>query len=153
MALKAVLIDSNAVARAALNTVLSDGGYDVCGQTNVSVSGLGLVQRYQPQLVCIARAHMDDGSDIVARIRAACPKTLIFMVGSGLDAATIQAAHAQGVVGFIVQPFKADAVLKTIRATLLATVRKQQAAQQAAQAAQTLQAAAAVQTVPAADND
>jgi two-component system chemotaxis response regulator CheY len=136
MALKAVLIDSNAVARATLNTVLCDGGYDVCGQSHASASGLALVSKHQPQLVCIARAQAEGDSDIVAKIRAAGPKTLIFIVGSGLDAATVQAALAQGVAGFIVQPFKADAVLKTIRATLLATVRKQQAAQQAAQSEQ-----------------
>jgi two-component system chemotaxis response regulator CheY len=138
MALKAVLIDSNAVARATLNTVLSDGGYDVCGQSNANVSGLSLVQKHQPQLVYIAHALTENGGDIVAKIRASCPKILIFMVGSALDAATVQAAHAQGVAGFIVQPFKADVVLKTIRATLLATVRRQQAAQ-AAQTAQTAQ--------------
>ena len=141
MALKAVLIDSNAVARATLNTVLSDGGYDVCGQSNASVSGLSLMQKHQPQLVCVAHSLTEKDSDIVARIRAGYPKTLIFMVGSALDAATVQAAHAQGVVGFIVQPFKADVVLKTIRATLLATVRRQQAAQ----AAQMLPAVPATQ--------
>jgi two-component system chemotaxis response regulator CheY len=34
---------------------------------------------------------------------------------------------ARGVHGFIVKPFKADAVLKTIRNTVLALVRRQQA--------------------------
>jgi two-component system chemotaxis response regulator CheY len=40
----------------------------------------------------------------------------------------VQAAQASGVSGFIVQPFKADTVLRTIRTTLLAVVRKQQGA-------------------------
>ena len=53
---------------------------------------------------------------------------MIFMVSGALDAPAVQAALARGVHGFIVKPFKADAVLKTIRNTVLAIVRKQQAA-------------------------
>ncbi|MFM2089235.1 MAG: hypothetical protein RLZZ237_4104, partial [Pseudomonadota bacterium] len=53
----------------------------------------------------------------------------------GIDAASLQAAHAMGVSGFIVKPFMADTVLKTVRNTVIAMVRKQQALAAAAQAA------------------
>ena len=128
MVLKAVLIDGNGVARGMLNTVLCDGGYDVCGLSHASGPGLALVQKHRPQLVCIARTQAEDGSNVVRSLRASCPKTIIFIVASGIDAAMVQAAQADGVSGFIVQPFNADAVLRTIRTTLLAVVRKQQAA-------------------------
>jgi two-component system chemotaxis response regulator CheY len=49
------------------------------------------------------------------------------MVSGSLDAATIQASLARGVHGFIVKPFKADAVLRTIRNTVIAVVKKNQA--------------------------
>jgi two-component system chemotaxis response regulator CheY len=127
MALRAVLIDGNGVARGMLNTVLCDGGYDVCGLSHASGPGFSLVEKHHPQLVCIARAQAEDGNDIVKQIRSTCPKTIIFIVASGIDAAMVQAAQADGVSGFIVQPFNADAVLRTIRTTLLAVVRKQQA--------------------------
>lgn len=127
MGLKAVLIDGNGIARGMLNTVLIDGGYEVCGLSHASIPGVSLVQKHRPQLVCIARAQAEDGNDIVGKIRASCPKTIIFIVAGGIDAAMVQAAHASGVNGFIVQPFNADAVLRTIRTTLLAVVRKQQA--------------------------
>lgn len=39
----------------------------------------------------------------------------------------MQSAAARGVHGFIVKPFKADTVLKTIRNTVIAFVKKQQA--------------------------
>jgi two-component system chemotaxis response regulator CheY len=55
------------------------------------------------------------------------PKTMIFMVSGTLDAPAVQAALARGVQGFIVKPFKADAVLKTIRNTVMAIVKKHQA--------------------------
>ena len=130
--LKAVLIDSSAVSRGLLNTVLTDGGYEVCGQTHTSAQGLALLVKYQPHIVCIARELVEDGSNPVQAIRQEWPKTLIFMVSSGIDAASLQAAHAMGVSGFIVKPFNADTVLKTIRNTVIAMVKKQQAASAAA---------------------
>ena len=125
--LKAVLVDSNAVSRGLLNTVLQDGGYEVVGQTHTAHGALLLAAKFQPQIICIAREQVEDGSAIVEQLRAALPKTLIFMVSGTFDGPTIEAAVARGVHGFIVKPFKADTVLKTIRATVLALVRRQQA--------------------------
>jgi two-component system chemotaxis response regulator CheY len=130
--LKAVLIDSSALARGLLNTVLTDGGYDVCGQAHTGAAGIALLIKHQPHLVCIARDQVEDGSDLVQQIRSTWPKTLIFMVSGGIDVATLQAAHAVGVSGFIVKPFNADTVLKTIRNTVIAMVKKQQQAASAA---------------------
>ena len=126
--LKAVIIDSSAVARGLLNTVLLDGGYDVVGQSHTCAAGLALLIKFNPHIVCIAREQMENGEDVVQEIRAKWPKTLIFMVSSEFDAATIQAAHAMGVSGFIVKPFKADTVLNTIRNVVIAMVRRQRAA-------------------------
>jgi len=124
--LKAVLVDSNAVSRGLLNTVLTEGGYEVAGQTHTGHGALQLAAKFRPQLVCIAREQVEDG-DVVEQLRAVLPKSIIFMVSGTLDAPTIQQALARGVHGFIVKPFKADAVLKTIRNTVIAAVRKQQA--------------------------
>jgi two-component system chemotaxis response regulator CheY len=125
--LKAVIVDSNAVSRGLLNTVLMDGGYEVVGQTHTGLGALVLANKFRPQIMCIAREQVEDGSEVVEQLRATLPKTLVFMVSGTLDAPTIEAALARGVHGFIVKPFKADAVLKTIRNTVIAVVRKQQA--------------------------
>lgn len=126
--LKAVIIDTSAVARGLLNTVLLDGGYDVVGQTHTCASGLALLIKHNPHIVCIAREQIENGEDVVREIKTGWPKALIFMVSSEFDAATIQAAHAMGVNGFIVKPFKADTVLNTIRNTVIAMVKRQRAA-------------------------
>ena len=126
--LKAVIIDSSAVARGLLNTVLIDGGYDVVGQTHTCASGLALLIKFAPHIVCIAREQIESGEDVVREIRTNWQKTLIFMVSSELNAATIQNAHAMGVNGFIVKPFKADTVLNTIRNVVIAMVKRQRAA-------------------------
>jgi two-component system chemotaxis response regulator CheY len=124
--LRAVIVDGNAISRALLNTVLTEGGYEVVGQTHTSSQGFALVQKFHPHFICIALDQVEDGQGIVEQIRASLPKTIIFMVSGAIDAPTLQAALARGVQGFIVKPFKADAVLKTIRNTVLAMIRKQQ---------------------------
>jgi len=125
--LKALIVDGSAIARGLLNTVLTDGGYDVVAQTHTGHQALLLATKHRPQIVCIAREQVEDGSRVVEELRAQLPKAMIFMVSGTLDAATIQDALGRGVHGFIVKPFKADAVLKTIRNTVIAVVRKQQA--------------------------
>jgi len=124
--LKAVIVDASAVSRDLLNTVLSEGGYSVVAQTHTSAQGYALLQKFQPHFLCIALEQVEDGSNIVEQVRESFPKTLIFMVSGDIDAATLKMALGRGVHGFIVKPFKPDAVLKTIRNTVLAMIRKQQ---------------------------
>jgi two-component system chemotaxis response regulator CheY len=126
--LKAIIVDVNAVSRGLLATVLSDGGYEVAGQAHTGSLGYALALKHHPQIVCIAREQVEDGNDTVEQIRANLPKSLVFMVSGTLDAATIQAALARGVHGFIVRPFKADTVLRTIRNTVLDIVKKHRGA-------------------------
>ncbi|GAB3471234.1 response regulator [Massilia terrae] len=123
--LKALIVDANAISRGLLNTVLSEGGHDVVAQTHTGAQGLALALKHQPQLVCVAREQAEDDGQFVEQLRAQLPKAIVFMVSGSLDAPAIQAAMARGVHGFIVKPFKADAVLRTIRNTVLAIVRKQ----------------------------
>jgi two-component system chemotaxis response regulator CheY len=122
--LKAIIVDGSAVARGLLNTVLTDGGYDVAGQAHTAAAGFALARRHQPHIFCIAREQFEDGREAVDQLRAQLPKTLIFMVSGSLDAPAIQAAVAAGVHGFIVKPFKADTVLRTIRNTVISIVKK-----------------------------
>ena len=126
--LKVVIIDASAVARGLLNTVLVDGGYDVIGQSHTMAQGYAVAMKYRPQIICIARENIEDGSGVVEQLRAGLPKSLIFMVSGAIDAATIASSLALGINGFIVKPFKADAVLKTIRNSVLTMIRKQQEA-------------------------
>jgi len=126
--LKAVIIDGSAVARGLLNTVLVDGGYDVVGQAHTCAAGTALLIKFNPQIVCINRDQLEQDIPGMEAMRKQWPKALIFMVSSEFDAATVQTAHAMGVNGFIVKPFNAGTVLKTIRNTVIAMVKRQQKA-------------------------
>jgi two-component system chemotaxis response regulator CheY len=122
--LKAIIVDSNAVTRGLLNTVLTEGGYSVVGQTHTSTLAYALAVKHHPHFICMAREQVEDGENVVEQLRTHLPKTLVFMVAGTLDAPAIEQALARGVHGFIVKPFKADTVLRTIRNTVLAIVRK-----------------------------
>ena len=124
--LKAVIIDANAVSRGLLNSVLTEGGHSVVGQTHAPSQGLALLHKFRPHVVCVALEQMEDPFDILAQIQEQLPKTLVFMVSGAIDQATLEASVARGVHGFIVKPFKADAVLKTIKNGVLAMIRRQQ---------------------------
>ena len=75
--LKAVIVDGSAVARGLLNTVLTDGGYDVAGQAHTAAAGFALALRHQPHIFCIAREQFEDGQEAVGQLRAQLPNTLI----------------------------------------------------------------------------
>ena len=126
--LNAVIVDANAISRGLLNTVLTEGSYNVMGMTHTAPLGYLMVQKHQPHIFCIALDQVEDGNNVVEQIRQHYPKTLIFMMSGALDAPTLQKAMARGVSGFIVKPFNADKVLRTIRATVIALIKKQQSA-------------------------
>lgn len=128
--LKAVIIDGSAVARGLLNTVLMDGGYDVVGQAHTCAAGTALLIKFNPQIVCINRDQLEQDIPAAEAMRKQWPKALIFMVSSEFDAGTVQKAHAMGINGFIVKPFNAGTVLKTIRNTVIAMVKRQQKVQE-----------------------
>ncbi len=118
--LRAYILDNQAVARNLLGTVLMNGGHEVVGDGNHSSTNLAKMVKLQPQIVCVDIGEADkDGLALLDNLRTQLPKALIFLVSAKMDAETIQAAQSRGVVGFIVKPFNAVAVLMSIRNTIL----------------------------------
>lgn len=123
--LKVVVIDNNAVSRNLLTSVLVNGGFDVVGDSNASPAGMAGMIKLKPQIVCIDIGTADeDGLERIDTLRRALPKALLFLVSGQFDPITVQTAIARGVHGFIVKPFKAETVLKTIRNTVIKLARQ-----------------------------
>lgn len=126
--LRAYIIDNQAVARNLLTTVLNNGGHEVVGDGNHSATNFARMVKLQPQIVCIDIGEPDkDGLALLESVKEQLPKALIFLVSAKLDAETIQAAQHRGVVGFIVKPFNAVAVLMAIRNTILRIAKQAKA--------------------------
>ncbi|MFZ6767966.1 ANTAR domain-containing response regulator [Undibacterium sp. Di26W] len=127
--LKAVILDANAVARNLLSSVLVNGGHEVVGDANLSPASLARIIKLKPQVVCVDVGEADtEGLALLDKLRAELPKSLLFLVSSKIDAATLQAAQQRGVHGFIVKPFNSVAVLTSIRNTILRIAKQQRAA-------------------------
>lgn len=126
--LKAFILDNQAVARDLLASVLNNGGHEVVGASNTSLSNLARVVKLQPQIVCVDIGDTNgDGMTLLDALHSELPKALIFWVSAKIDAATIQAAQQHGVSGFIVKPFNATAVLLSIRNTIIRIATQQRA--------------------------
>lgn len=124
--LKVVVIDGNAISRNLLGTILTNGGHEVVGDTNTSSAGIARMIKLRPQIVCIdIGPNSSEGLAIVSSLREALPKSLVFMISGSIDSATVHAALAHGVHGFVVKPFNAITVLKTIRNAVLKLAHQQ----------------------------
>lgn len=125
--LKVVVIDSNAISRNLLGTILTNGGHDVVGDANTSSAGIARMIKLCPQIVCIDVGTADaDGMAMIDTVRGALPKALVFMVSGRIDSSTVHAGLERGVHGFVVKPFNAQTVLTTIRNAVLKLARQQQ---------------------------
>ncbi len=125
--LRVVIMDSSAVARNLLGSVLTTGGHEVVGDSNTGSANLARMVKLRPQIVCVDIGELsEEGLALLDAIRAALPKVLMFLVSSKIDAETIQATQQRGVQGFIVKPFNSVAVLATIRNTILKIAKQQQ---------------------------
>ncbi|MBV8635750.1 MAG: response regulator [Burkholderiaceae bacterium] len=127
--LKVVIIDGSAIARGLLNTVLTDGGHEVVGDSNTSQAGLARMIRLQPNVICVDIGTEPDRLTILDTLHEALPRAIIFLVSGKIEPDLVGEAVKRGVQGFIVKPFNSVTVLKTIRATILKFVRRQQSQQ------------------------
>lgn len=131
--LKAVILDANAIARNLLTSVLNNGGHEVIADANLAPASLARVIRLRPQIVCIDLGETNEaGWAIITQLRTELPKSLLFLVSSGINAVLIQEAQQRGVHGFIVKPFNSVAVLTSIRNTILRIAKQQRANAEAA---------------------
>jgi DNA-binding NarL/FixJ family response regulator len=127
--LKVVVIDSHALSRNLLTSVLVNGGYDVVGEASTNSSGVAAMVKLQPQLICIDLGQKEQAQlELLDSIRSGLPKALLFLVSSGIDPDMVQTAVQRGVRGFIVKPFNAATVLATIRNTIIKIAKQHQAA-------------------------
>lgn len=126
--LKVAVIDSNAISRNLLTSVLVNGGYDVIGDANITSAGVAAMIKLRPQLVCIDLGGADDDAfERLAALQAGLPKAVIFLVSANFDAATVQTGLERGVNGFIVKPFNAGNVLSSIRKAIIQLAQQHRA--------------------------
>lgn len=120
MSAKKILIADDAMfMRAMLKDVLSKGGYQIVGEASNGKEAAEKVKTLSPDLVTMDITMPEvDGITGVKLIREFDPNVKIIMCSAmGQQAMVIEAISA-GACDFIVKPFDADRVLKSVRKAL-----------------------------------
>ena len=115
-----LIVDDNEMTRALLRTILSADGYTIVGEASSSKNGLEQTLRLKPDVVCLD-ILMPDGSgvDLLKEIKKDMPKTVVLMVTAKRDVETVKECLAHGATGFILKPFNASIVSKTVKEAII----------------------------------
>ncbi|HJV51795.1 MAG TPA: response regulator [Noviherbaspirillum sp.] len=129
-----LIIDDNDISRSMMRHLLNSSKYHVVGEAGKGQIGLALVEKLQPNIVCLDIVMPDlSGLEVLKRIKAQAPHTEVLMVTGNKDRDTVMEAIEHGACGYIVKPFNPETLLRTVEKAV-AKVRTQTAAQPAADA-------------------
>lgn len=111
-----LIADDNDMMRALLRGILrSEEKYEVVGEARNGQIAVDMVERLQPQIVCLDVMMPEmTGLDALREIKSRFPPIAVVMVTGNASAENVQESLQNGAVGFIVKPFNAANVLKTM---------------------------------------
>jgi DNA-binding NtrC family response regulator len=113
-----VVIDDEANAAAALETLLRDDGYEVA-RANDARSGLELVDRFEPDLVLTdLRMPGMDGLELLARIKQTRPNTMVLLMTAFGTVKTAVKAMKLGAEDYLGKPIDVEELEVLLEKTL-----------------------------------
>ena len=119
MSRRVLVADDAAFMRQMIREIIEPEGFEVVGE---ATDGLEVVERYQklhPELVMLDIVMPKcSGIDALRRILAADRSARVVMCSALGQESLVQEALQAGARGFIVKPFKPDAVVSTLRRVL-----------------------------------
>lgn len=117
---RVLVVDDNEVVRRALKGVIShDEGLLVIGEASSGTSALESIKALQPDLVCLdIMLPGVDGLTVLRQVRQEYPAMRVVLITGQATAEVVAQARELGAHGFVVKPFNAAKVLKTIHAAL-----------------------------------
>jgi two-component system chemotaxis response regulator CheY len=112
---KVLIVDDAAFMRVSIKNMLSKNGFDVVGEAE---NGKVAIQKYQdlsPDIVTmdITMPEMD-GLESIKKILAFSPSANIIMISAMGQESMVREAVLSGAKGFIVMPFKEDAIVAAL---------------------------------------
>lgn len=112
MAERVLVVDDAAFMRMMLKDILTGGGYEVVGEAQDGYEALDMYERLHPDVVTLDVVMPNlDGLATVHALMAKDPNATIVMVSALGQEALIREALAAGAKGYIVKPFRPEAVL------------------------------------------
>jgi len=114
-----LIVDDNATMRTLLRGILrSDetAPFEVVGEAGDCDTALEQALKLRPDIVCLdIIMPKGNGLDVLKKIRSELPQTVVLMVSSSHDSATVKSAVDGGASGYIVKPFNSTTILNVVR--------------------------------------
>lgn len=112
---KVLIVDDAAFMRVSIKNMLTKNGFDVVGDAE---NGLVAIQRYvelKPDIVTLDITMPEmDGLGALREIMKINPKANVIMVSAMGQEGMVRDAVVSGAKGFIVKPFKEDALISAL---------------------------------------
>ncbi len=116
---RVVVVDDDSLMREVLKALLRDEGFVVAGEARDGSSAMSLLERTQPDVVCLdVNMPGISGIEVLKNIRKAYPEIRVVMITGDSSMATVREAVGFGALGYIIKPFKAGRVSASLRAAL-----------------------------------
>lgn len=110
-----LIIDDNDMIREVLRVTLRSDGYNVVGEAADGASGLELVAKLKPDVVCLdILMPKISGLNVLKMVKSKLPRTAVLMITGQNEREVVQEALAHGASGFILKPFNTGTVLATM---------------------------------------
>lgn len=114
-----VIVDDNEVIRTVLRAILRQAGFNVVGEGRDGENLCELVERLQPDLVCLDIVMPKrSGLEALDDLRARFPRVKVLMITSQTDRASVSEMVSKGAAGIVVKPFNAARVVEMVERTL-----------------------------------
>ncbi len=114
--IQVVLIDDDEFIRTALRLLLREADFTIAGEAKDAATGISMVERLQPDVVCLdIQMPGMDGLSALKTLRANWPQIGVLMVTASAERAVVKQALELGASGYVVKPFNASSVEKSVR--------------------------------------
>jgi len=116
---KVLLVDDSELTRYLLGQILISGGHEVVGEASDGVEALQKVRETNPDVVILdVIMPKMRGPETLEEIRKISPSTRVVICSGDHQEYTIRDVVKKGAAGFIIKPFKKEAVLQEINSVL-----------------------------------
>jgi two-component system chemotaxis response regulator CheY len=113
--IRVLIIDDNEMMRDLLRLTLRTDGYDVVGAAADGATGLEMVAKFKPHLVCLdIDMPKISGINVLKMIKSKLPETAVLMISGKNETDVVKQALAEGASGFILKPFKIGPLLEKL---------------------------------------
>lgn len=113
--MKVLIVDDAELMRNLLKTILKQDGFEICGEADNGSDGLEKYKELNPDLVFLDIVMQKmNGIECLSQIKQLNPAVKVIMCSAMGQESYVTEALAGGADEFVVKPFKAKDVLKTV---------------------------------------